>query len=462
MFSFLRQTFRQWARTGTRTGAQRSAVRRPQCEGLEDRVLLSLTGAQLFAASFAPGSHAAVASSADGSSVVAWDVEVGPNDRNVMAQRFDASGHKVGGEIAVATGPNNQYEPAVAIDARGDFVVAWTLDFSPTDKDIHAALFRANGTPVVSDIPVAASFHKEWQPSVGMDARGDFVVSYTYQFGPGDTDVKGAAFDAGGRLDRNFDVAVTTRVEANSRVNMTPGGNFSISYTADGQPLARTFSGAEFGFGGAESTGHSSRGTEHADGSGHHHRNWNGNGKGHGHHGNRHGHHHGQRHHHINGNKNGHHHGNGNGSRKGHGHHHHGNGHGHPPVPDRTALGSVLTVHYTVGPRQPDSGVRYHFKGAGVLAGLDRVEAVGFLQSTGFVRSGRATGLLDLKDEGGAVTLRLAGPRQGGFARLPGTFAYTVEGGTGAFHDLRGRGTVLVHLDAAHHALTLKVEPGGA
>ena len=46
MFSFFRQTFCQWARSGTRTGAQAPPVRRPECEALEDRTLLSLSGTQ--------------------------------------------------------------------------------------------------------------------------------------------------------------------------------------------------------------------------------------------------------------------------------------------------------------------------------------------------------------------------------------------------------------------------------
>jgi hypothetical protein len=87
---------------------------------------------------------------------------------------------------------------------------------------------------------------------------------------------------------------------------------------------------------------------------------------------------------------------------------------------------------------------------------------MGYLQTTGFVRSGHAAGLLNLEDEVGAVTLRLSGPQQGAFAKLPGTFSYSVEGGTGSFSHLHGSGTILVRLDAARHSFTLKIEPGRA
>src|SRR5437899_935047 len=101
MFSFLRQTFCQWARTGTRTGAQPPAVRRLECEALEDRMLLSLSGAQLFAAALPAADHAAIATAPGGRSVVAWQEPFGAL-HDIHAQIFDPSGHKLGGDILVA------------------------------------------------------------------------------------------------------------------------------------------------------------------------------------------------------------------------------------------------------------------------------------------------------------------------------------------------------------------------
>src|SRR5262249_28970710 len=118
MFSF----FRQWARNGTRKGAQAPAVRRLECESLEDRTLPSLTGAQLFARSLPLADHAVVASVPGGRSVVAWEVAVSSRDHDIKAQVFDSSGHKLGGVIAVASGRVNQYTPTVAVNAAGQFV----------------------------------------------------------------------------------------------------------------------------------------------------------------------------------------------------------------------------------------------------------------------------------------------------------------------------------------------------
>src|SRR5262249_1691898 len=153
-----------------------SPVRRLECESLEDRMLLSLTRAQLFANSLPSADHAVVASYPGGRSVVAWQVANTSLDHDIKAQLFTASGSKVGSVITVASGRTNQYNPTVAVNATGQFVVAWTIDFTRTDKDIHATLFRANGSRVKNDFPVAWSYKSEYTPKAGIDARGNVDV----------------------------------------------------------------------------------------------------------------------------------------------------------------------------------------------------------------------------------------------------------------------------------------------
>ena len=61
--------------------------------------------------------------SSNGSSVVVWTEAKSSTDTDVKAQRYDALGHKVGGEVVVATGRNPQHNPSVAMDGSGGFVV---------------------------------------------------------------------------------------------------------------------------------------------------------------------------------------------------------------------------------------------------------------------------------------------------------------------------------------------------
>lgn len=61
-----------------------------------------------------------VAMDADGDFVVAWE------SGEIMAQRFDRSGAKIGGKITVNTYTDlNQKNPSVGSDAAGNFTVVW-------------------------------------------------------------------------------------------------------------------------------------------------------------------------------------------------------------------------------------------------------------------------------------------------------------------------------------------------
>jgi hypothetical protein len=232
MFSLFRRSFRQWARSGTRPAAPKQARRQLQCEALEDRMLLSLSGAEVLVNTNKVGvqSDATSATSSNGSSVVVWSEVKSSVDRDVKAQRFDASGKKVGGEIVVATGRTPQHDPQVAMDPRGNFVVIWAHDWSPTDRDIHGARFRADGTRNGSEFTVAGTYKSEFDPSVAMADNGSFVVSYTLQFSSTDRDIKGVLYRADGTVARTLDVASSTRAEEKSSVSAAGDGRFAVSY----------------------------------------------------------------------------------------------------------------------------------------------------------------------------------------------------------------------------------------
>src|SRR5438309_414713 len=103
MFSFIRQTFRQLARSGTRAGAQRPSVRRLECEVLEDRTLLSLSGTEFLVntTTLYRQDQPVVASSPIGRSVVVWTDHKATNDSDIKGQLFDSAGHKIGKELTI-------------------------------------------------------------------------------------------------------------------------------------------------------------------------------------------------------------------------------------------------------------------------------------------------------------------------------------------------------------------------
>src|SRR5688572_27029592 len=115
-------------------GRARPALRakwRPEVEALEARKLLAFAplGPESRANTTTEGdqSMAAVASDDDGDFVVAWASRgQDGSGLGVYAQRYAATGTPLGGEFLVnTTTAGDQYAPSVAMDADGDFVIAW-------------------------------------------------------------------------------------------------------------------------------------------------------------------------------------------------------------------------------------------------------------------------------------------------------------------------------------------------
>jgi hypothetical protein len=447
MFSYFRQTFCQWARTGTRASAQPRAVRCLECETLEDRMLLSATSAQLFAGGLPAADHAATAAAPDGRSVAVWQEPSGRfNFTDLHAQLFDASGHKVGGEILVAGNLENQYDPTVAMNASGEFVVAWTMEFSTTDTDVHAALFNANGTRKAADFGVATTYKREFDASAGIAANGSFAISYTLQFNPSDQDVHVALFNPDAHELRDIGVAVSTAVENNSHVTMNPNGNFAVSYLVDGSSAVKFYSDeGQLSGSGVTAQGHKTPAPHHHTPPPHKpppHKPPS----------------HKPPPHKTPSHKTPH-------KPPPHKppHHkppHHKPPHHTPPPPHRTpVLDGTLAGGYAVGANNRDAGIRYDLVGIGGLAGLGETIFSGDLRSTGMVRSGHASGVVTLETNRGTVRLALEGvPAQKAFAPLPQQYHFTVTAGTGAYSHLHASGTAVLHLSPTSHTLTLTID----
>ena len=87
---------------------------------------------------------ARVAVLASGGFVVVWEDRSGAFAA-IRAQRFDATGKKLGGELAIAVQPgNNEVHPAVAAIAGGGFYVTWTQQVG-TSNYILGSMFDGNG-----------------------------------------------------------------------------------------------------------------------------------------------------------------------------------------------------------------------------------------------------------------------------------------------------------------------------
>jgi hypothetical protein len=204
--------------------------RRLVFEPLEQRLALSAE----FQVNPLPGgneSQAVNASSSNGMSVVAWVHEYSATDHDIYAQLYDAGGHQQGSVIPVDTSTKDSKQPAVAMDSKGDFVVVWT-DFVNLDGgSVRARLYNSAGTPVTDAFDVANTPNTVEQPSVAMDAYGNFVVSYTYWYSQTDSDIYARRFTSNGTpIGDTIYVATTTDREYGSKIAMTPDGRFDIAY----------------------------------------------------------------------------------------------------------------------------------------------------------------------------------------------------------------------------------------
>jgi hypothetical protein len=93
---------------------------------------------------------------AQGGFVVAWMRQI-DGQTDIVAQLFNASSDKIGGELLLNQLTDGQQNgPAVTALADGKFAVMWTSspDLNGSDYDVKARVFNADGTPATAEFTV--------------------------------------------------------------------------------------------------------------------------------------------------------------------------------------------------------------------------------------------------------------------------------------------------------------------
>jgi hypothetical protein len=118
-----------------------------------------------------------VAAAGDGDFVVVWEGAVaGGSATEVLGQRFSSAGLKLGTEFQVNTFTVNFQNLAdVALDASGEFLVAWQSSTAPAD--LLARRFDSAGQPKGTDF-VVNSGTSNVQNGPKVAAVGSFVVTW--------------------------------------------------------------------------------------------------------------------------------------------------------------------------------------------------------------------------------------------------------------------------------------------
>ena len=204
-----------------------------QPQGGEFQVNSDATGIQ---------SHPTVAMDATGDFVIAWQsLNQDGSHYGIYSQRYSASGATVGKEFRVNTfTTDDQSQPSVAMDAKGDFVVAW----SSTNQDgnpygIYAQRYDSKGFSQGKEFHVN-TFTAGGQrlPSVAMDQAGDFVVAWTSFGQDGDgSGIFAQRYDAAGtKQGKEFGVnSYTPGSQSLPRLAMDASGDFTVAWNSYGE-----------------------------------------------------------------------------------------------------------------------------------------------------------------------------------------------------------------------------------
>jgi VCBS repeat-containing protein len=163
--------------------------------------------------------RAAVASDVVGNYVVVWESQLQDGSGwGIYARQFDANSNPLGGELLVnTTTVGDQFDPAVAMDASGNFVVTWSSQGQDGDaageSNVYARMYDDAGTPLTPEWRVNETAAGDQQySSVSFDGLGNLMVTWSSL--DQDTDGWGVLArrfdDMGAPLTGEFQVNTTT------------------------------------------------------------------------------------------------------------------------------------------------------------------------------------------------------------------------------------------------------------
>jgi Ca2+-binding RTX toxin-like protein len=177
---------------------------------------------------------AGIAGLAGGGYVIVWESSVNGSTPGIYLQRFDALGNPAGAEQRADPATLQQaIYPAIASTSDGGFVVSWTAYAQDGDANggIYAQRFDASGAPINGQVHVStATLPQQMLSDVTVLGDGGFVVTWMSDQGGNEYDIYGQRFDAQGNLaGGEFLVNSTTAgSQAEPAISALSGGGFVV------------------------------------------------------------------------------------------------------------------------------------------------------------------------------------------------------------------------------------------
>lgn len=171
--------------------------------------------------------------------IVWWDTNDGGGDKgddpDIWAQLYISDGTPAGDNFMVNENVEDSYQtdPALAVDANGNFLIAWKDDRNGNDQ-IYVQRFQFDGTPVGTNFPVEDQVIPSIQadPSLSCDEDGNFTVVWRDNRN-GSFDIFGRRFFSDGSPSgESFQVNADTLAAFNfrPRVAVQQDGKFVVSW----------------------------------------------------------------------------------------------------------------------------------------------------------------------------------------------------------------------------------------
>lgn len=129
---------------------------------------------------------AQVASDSSGNFVVVWENGSGGGQTDVHAQRYNSFGTAQGSQFTVNVITSSSDDtPSVAMDTVGNFVVVWGGRGRPQDPSFYEAVgrrYNPSGTPFGGEFFANTyTTYGQFNPAVAVDGSGNFVVTWGSQ-----------------------------------------------------------------------------------------------------------------------------------------------------------------------------------------------------------------------------------------------------------------------------------------